>query len=54
MEPLLTSLINDIAETPEPFIFVLDDYHVIKATPIHEAVSFLLDHLSKRPIIPDS
>jgi LuxR family maltose regulon positive regulatory protein len=44
-EPLLTSLINDIVAIAEPFIFVLDDYHVIESSPIHRAVSFLLDHL---------
>jgi LuxR family maltose regulon positive regulatory protein len=45
LEPLLTTLINDIVATSRPFIFVLDDYHVIEAPPIHRAVSFLLDHL---------
>ncbi len=44
-EPLLTTLINDIAATTEPFILVLDDYHVIEASSIHKAMSFLLDHL---------
>ena len=45
MEAVLTSLINEIASEPEPFIFVLDDYHLIRAEPIHKAVTFLLDHL---------
>ena len=45
LEPLLTTLINDIVETSRPFIFVLDDYHVIESLPVHKAVSFLLDHL---------
>jgi LuxR family maltose regulon positive regulatory protein len=45
MEPLLTTLINDIVATAEPFILVLDDYHVIEAPAIHKAVSFLLDHM---------
>jgi LuxR family maltose regulon positive regulatory protein len=45
MEPLLTTLINDIVATAEPFILVLDDYHVIEASAIHKAVSFLLDHM---------
>jgi LuxR family maltose regulon positive regulatory protein len=48
-EPLLTSLVNDIAATPEPFIFVLDDYHVIESRSIHQAVAFLLDHLPPPP-----
>ena len=45
LEPLLTSVINDIADTPQSFILVLDDYHVIQAKRIHEALAFLLDHL---------
>ncbi len=44
-EALLTSLINDIAAMPDPFILVLDDYHLITAPPIHAAITFLLDHL---------
>ena len=45
VEPALTSLINDIARSGREFILVLDDYHVIEARPIHEALVFLLDHL---------
>jgi LuxR family maltose regulon positive regulatory protein len=45
LESLLPALVNDIASTPCPFIMVLDDYHVIKVAPIHQVVSFLLDHL---------
>jgi LuxR family maltose regulon positive regulatory protein len=42
-QPVLTSLINEIAETSH--FFVLDDYHVIDESTIHEAVTFLLDHM---------
>ncbi len=44
-ETLLTALINEIATIPESFVLVLDDYHVIDAKPIEEALSFLLEHL---------
>jgi LuxR family maltose regulon positive regulatory protein len=44
-EPLLTSLLNDITRTLEPVILVLDDYHLIESAPVHEIVSFLVDHL---------
>lgn len=44
-EPVLTSLINDIARSGKEFILVLDDYHVIEERPVHEALGFLLDHL---------
>jgi len=42
---VLTSLINDIAATRQPFIFVLDDYHVIDVQWIQDALAFLLEHL---------
>jgi len=45
MESILAGLINEIASLPEPFALVLDDYHLITAQPIHDALAFLLDHL---------
>jgi LuxR family maltose regulon positive regulatory protein len=42
---LLTSLINDIAATPAPFVLVIDDYHVIHTLAIHQQLIFLLEHL---------
>ena len=44
-ELILTSLINEVAQTAQDFILVLDDYHVIQIRPIHEALTFLLDRL---------
>lgn len=44
-ESLLSTLINDIAATPHPFVLVLDDYHLIYTLPIHQQLTFLLDHL---------
>ncbi|MBD1539052.1 helix-turn-helix transcriptional regulator [Arthrobacter sp. S13_S34] len=44
-EPVLTSLINDLARSGKEFILVLDDYHVIEERLVHEALAFLLDHL---------
>src|SRR5574341_2391762 len=43
-EAFLTSLINDIAAAPQPFILVLDDYHFIHTLPIHQQLTFLLEH----------
>jgi LuxR family maltose regulon positive regulatory protein len=42
---ILSTLINEISSFPDNFSIVLDDYHLIKAQPIHEALLFLLDHL---------
>ncbi|TCC04332.1 LuxR C-terminal-related transcriptional regulator [Kribbella soli] len=42
----LTALVNDYASRPDTqSVLVLDDYHVIEALDVHEAVAFLLDHL---------
>ncbi|MGD8403025.1 MAG: LuxR C-terminal-related transcriptional regulator [Anaerolineales bacterium] len=45
VETILTSLINEIAELPGKIIFILDDYHLIEAQSIHDALSFLLENL---------
>ncbi len=44
-QDLLVGLVNDLAQVKDDFILVLDDYHLIEAEPIHEAVDFLLDHM---------
>jgi LuxR family maltose regulon positive regulatory protein len=60
-EALLTTLINQISATLEDpvadarpaqlrspgsnIVLVLDDYHLITAQPVHDALGFLLDHL---------
>src|SRR6185436_2145836 len=38
-------LVNDLAALPGPCLLVLDDYHLVHATAIHQAVAFLLDRL---------
>ncbi len=45
VEAVMTSLINDVAALPDRMILVLDDYHLIEAPEIHDAVAFLLEHL---------
>jgi LuxR family transcriptional regulator, maltose regulon positive regulatory protein len=44
-ESILTNLINDIGTDLEDFILVLDDYHLIDAKPVDDAITFLLEHL---------
>ena len=43
-ELILTALLNEIAAIPDDFCLVLDDYHVIDAKPIDQALTFLLEH----------
>ena len=44
-EAILTALLNDITSIPDHFVLVLDDYHILDATPIDTALTFLLEHL---------
>jgi LuxR family maltose regulon positive regulatory protein len=44
IETILTSLINELATISVRIIFVLDDNHLIEAQPIHDALTFLLEH----------
>ena len=44
-ETMLTALLNEISAVPDAFILVLDDYHVMEAKPVDQALTFLLEHL---------
>jgi LuxR family maltose regulon positive regulatory protein len=47
-ETVLTTLINEIAtipNIPDNFVTVLDDYHVIDAEAIDQALAFLIEHM---------
>jgi LuxR family maltose regulon positive regulatory protein len=44
-EEVLTRLINQVAAIPHGLALILDDYHLITAQAVHDAVVFLLDHL---------
>lgn len=48
IETILTALLNEIATIPDNFLLVLDDYHLIEARPVEEALAFLLDYLPPR------
>ena len=43
-ESILASLINDLDIADTETVVVLDDYHFISSTAVHEAVAFLLEH----------
>ncbi len=44
-EPVLTSLINEIASQSREIILVIDDYHIIDDREIDEILNFLIDNL---------
>jgi LuxR family transcriptional regulator, maltose regulon positive regulatory protein len=47
-ESILTNLLNEIATLEEDFVLVLDDYHVIDAEVVDDALAFVLEHLPPR------
>src|SRR5881227_3643666 len=44
-EAILTALLNEITTLPDHFVLVLDDYHVIDAKPVDQALTYLVEHL---------
>jgi ATP/maltotriose-dependent transcriptional regulator MalT len=47
-ESILTALLNETTTVPDDLVLVLDDYHVIDAKPVDDALSFLIEHLPPR------
>jgi LuxR family maltose regulon positive regulatory protein len=45
VQDAVSLLLNDLATDAHEIVLVLDDYHVISAPDIHEAVAFFVDHL---------
>ncbi len=45
MELLLTTFINTLSAVATPIVLILDDYHVVETTQIHQALIFLLEYL---------
>ena len=48
VEATLTPLLNELAAAPADLVLVLDDYHLVDARPIDDAVAFLVEHLPPR------
>jgi len=44
-EIAVAMLINDITAVARPVLLVLDDYHLITTTAIHQAILYLVDHM---------
>ena len=45
IEAVLTTLLNELADLDAEAALVLDDYHLIDSREIHEALTFLIEHL---------
>ncbi|MEM7132559.1 MAG: LuxR C-terminal-related transcriptional regulator [Chloroflexota bacterium] len=45
IELLLTTLLNEISALSDAFVLVLDDYHVLDAKVVDDALIFLLEHV---------
>lgn len=45
IETILSTLINELAGLPDAFVLVLDDYHVIESSAIHEGMAFLIERM---------
>jgi ATP/maltotriose-dependent transcriptional regulator MalT len=43
-EAILTALLNEITAIPDHFVLVLDDYHVLDAKPVDQALAYLVEH----------
>jgi LuxR family maltose regulon positive regulatory protein len=44
-DAVLAAILNLASDLPHHLVFVLDDYHLIEEPAIHQALTFLLDHL---------
>ncbi len=45
LESVVTTLINDLADSAKSIVFVIDDYHALTDLSIHTSVDFFLDHV---------
>ena len=41
----MTTLLNELSSLSHDIVLVLDDYHVIEAQDVREAMAFLVEHL---------
>jgi LuxR family maltose regulon positive regulatory protein len=45
LETILSAALNDLSACPLSFVHVFDDYHFINNLAVHEALTYLLEHL---------
>jgi LuxR family maltose regulon positive regulatory protein len=44
-EAIVTVLLNDLSTIQDPFVLVLDDYHLLNAASVDQALTYLVEHL---------
>ncbi|GHO91118.1 hypothetical protein KSF_011660 [Reticulibacter mediterranei] len=44
-DSILTTLLNELTTLPDQIVLVLDDYHLIEAQAVDQALTFLVEHL---------
>jgi len=44
-EYVINLMVNELASFPEPFVLVLDDFHVIQSESVQKILAYLLEHL---------
>jgi LuxR family maltose regulon positive regulatory protein len=44
-ETTLTALLNELTTLPDNFTLIMDDYQVLDASPIDQALAFLVEHM---------
>ncbi|MBO0777349.1 MAG: hypothetical protein J2P37_00865 [Ktedonobacteraceae bacterium] len=44
-DSMLTTLLNELTTLPDQIVLVLDDYHLIEAQAVDQALTFLVEHL---------
>jgi LuxR family maltose regulon positive regulatory protein len=45
LDSLVAGLLNELAELPQNILLVMDDFHLIETTDIHDKLNFFLEHL---------
>ncbi|HLX56466.1 MAG TPA: AAA family ATPase [Ktedonobacteraceae bacterium] len=45
LRSILQTLLNRLADQPEQFLLILDDYHLVTEQAIHTSLTYLLEHL---------
>jgi LuxR family maltose regulon positive regulatory protein len=51
LEAMLVALLNDLTTIQDPFILVLDDYHVIEDLSVDKTLTYLVEHLPPQMLL---